>query len=66
MKYNLRNGALWCVIIPEGPVFATESKGRGPIKFNNRKTLVVSEFSKVVALGEIRSGRVVMGSAGTQ
>jgi len=39
---------------------------RGPVKFNHRETPVVSDFRKVVALGEAGSAGVVMSSAGTQ
>lgn len=39
---------------------------RGPIQFNHRETPVISDFRKVVAMGEAGSAGVVMSSAGTQ
>lgn len=67
----MKNTALRCVIITEGPVFAIESQGRGPAKSTSdtqqqENTPVVSEFRKVIALGEVSSGRVVRGFAGAQ
>ena len=43
---------------------AREARHRGgPIKFNHRETPVVSDFRKVVAMGEAGSAGVVMSSA---
>ena len=59
------------MIVTEGPVFAIESQGRGLAKSTSgtqqqENTPVVSEFRKVIALGEVSSGSVVRGFAGAQ